>query len=372
MDTRVMSAMTDGSTTTGTTLPSDPRKVRWTWLDVLLDGKEPSVDALVELTSGLNLDPLAVRDAAEEWDLPKIDDFGHHLVIVFHGLEHQQVKTYEVDCFLTPVALVTVHAQRSPSIDALWEELVRIPSLTAGGTDELMARLADVLTRRLLLVVEAFDDQYLELIERALNADESLLEDLTAVRSDLATIKRVVNPQRETLDVLRSTSSQVISPAGRRRFADVFDVASRTTAGLDAARTSLAETLDAYRGAEARQATDVTKVLTVYAAIMLPLSLIAGFFGMNFTNLPWMNETWGWGVVTGMMAFIAVLSLGVFVALGWIQRPSGRKAGRTLGKGLIEAARAPVQVVGAMYEISTMPLRRDENSTNNAPDDGRL
>ncbi|MBT8251137.1 MAG: magnesium transporter CorA family protein [Acidimicrobiia bacterium] len=365
METRVMNALTDGQITTDTELPADKSRIRWTWLDVHLDNAASSLDALVELTSGLKLDPLAVRDAAEEWDLPKVDDFGHHLVIVLHGLEHQQVRTYEVDCFLTNRALVTVHSQRSPSIDALWEELVRIPGLSAGGADELLARLADVLTRRLLLVVEAFDEQYLDMIERALNADEKLLEDLTAVRSDLATIKRVVNPQRETLDVLRSSGSNVISSAGRRRFADVFDVASRTTAGLDAARTALAETLDAYRGAEARQATDVTKVLTVYAAIMLPLSLIAGFFGMNFTNLPWMNKPWGWGVVTGIMAFIAVLSLGVFVALGWIQRPSGRKAGRTLGKGLIEAARAPVQVVGAMYEISTMPLRREDSEHHN-------
>ena len=76
--------------------------------------------------------------------------------------------------------------------------------------------------------------------------------------------------------MLRHSTSDLVSDAGRRRFSDVFDVASRLAAGLDEARSALAETLDAYRGAEARQATEVTKVLTVYAAIMLPLSLIAG------------------------------------------------------------------------------------------------
>ena len=115
--------------------------------------------------------------------------------------------------------------------------------------------------------------------------------------------------------------------------------------------------VDAYRGAEAREATDVTKVLTIYAAIMLPLSLIAGFFGMNFANLPGVGSENGWIVVSAVMAVIAVVSLGIFVSLGWMRRPSGRRAGAVLGRGLVEAARAPAQIVGAAYEISTMPLR---------------
>jgi len=81
--------------------------------------------------------------------------------------------------------------------------------------------------------------------------------------------------------------STVMTDAGRRRFPGVFDVASRTAIGLGAARTALAEVLDVCRGAEARQATDITKVLAVYAAVMLPLSLIAGFFAMIFADLPW-------------------------------------------------------------------------------------
>ena len=131
----------------------------------------------------------------------------------------------------------------------------------------------------------------------------------------------------------------------------------RAAQGLETARAALAEILDAYRGAEARKATDVTMVLTVYAAIMLPLSLIAGFFGMNFADLPGVTSSWGWIAVTALMAGVAAVSLGVFVAAGWIRRPSGRSAGATLGRGLVEAAKAPAHLAGAVFEISTMPLR---------------
>ena len=221
----------------------------------------------------------------------------------------------------------------------------------------MLALLAEALTRRLLSVLDAFDERVEELSMRALQAHPDLLEDLTAVRSDLAAVRRVVHPQREVLDMLRHSTSDLLTDAGRRRLSDVFDVASRAAGGLDEARAALAETLDAYRGAEARQATEVTKVLTVYAAIMLPLSLVVGFFGMNFANLPLLGRSWGWVAVTAVMAVIALTSLGMFISLGWVRRPSGRRTGQTLGHGLIEATRAPVHLVGAVFEVSTMPLR---------------
>jgi hypothetical protein len=98
-------------------------------------------------------------------------------------------------------------------------------------------------------------------------------------------------------------------------------------------------------------------VLTVYAAIMLPLGFIAGFFGMNFSNLPWTGSDWGWIVVTLLMVIVAVVSLGMFISLGWVRRPSGRQAGRTIGQGLLEATKTPVHIVGAVFEMSAMPVR---------------
>jgi magnesium transporter len=327
----------------------------WTWFDVEMDPSEDS--ELQSVVATLDLDPIAVSDAVRDYDLPKVDDFGHHLLVVLHGLCEDRIATYEVDAFLTANTLVTVHIAPAPALDALWSNLQSSAPLAQGGPDQLLARLADVLTRRLLTVLDVFDARVDDLVDMALDAHPMLLGELTAVRTDLSTLRRVVQPQREALDILRHGASPLVTAPGRRRFSDVFDVANRAVQGLDNARSMLAEILDAYRGAEARRATDVTKVLTIYAAIMLPLTLVTGFFGMNFVDLPGLGESSGWIVVTVSMATIALVSLGVFVAMGWIKRPSGRRAGRALGIGLIEAARAPVHLGSAVYEISTMPLR---------------
>ena len=327
----------------------------WVWIDITA-GRD-DLDELADLAEQLGLDALAVRDAVEDIDLPKVDDFGSFLLVVLHALDDERIETYELDCFLSERRLITIHDQRSPSIDALWDGVQGRPELTSGGPDEALARLADVATRRLVCVLDVFDDRNEELIQLALRADPDFLPEIIAVRADLAALRRAVHPQREALDILRHSTSPLVSDAGHRRFSDVFDTASRASQGVDGARAALAETLDAYRGAEARQATEVTKVLTVYAAIMLPLSLVAGFFGMNFVDLPLLARPAGWIIVTGFMAFVAIVSVGVFVSLGWTRRLSGRTAGAVLGRGLAEAARAPAQLVGAVFEISTMPMR---------------
>ncbi len=341
-----------------------PAESGWVWIDIAAGPGD--MDELSDLAEQLGLDALAVRDAVEDVDLPKVDDFGSSMLVVLHALSEERIETYELDCFLSERRLVTIHEQRSPSIDALWEGVLGRPELASGGADEALARLADVATRRLVSVLDVFDDRNEELVELALQADMDFLREITAVRGDLAALRRAVHPQREVLDILRRSTSPLVSDAGRRRFSDVFDTALRASHGVDGARAALAETLDAYRGAEARQATEVTKVLTVYAAIMLPLSLVAGFFGMNFVDLPLLSSPAGWLIVTGFMAFIAIVSVGVFVSLGWTRRLSGRTAGAVLGRGLVEATRAPAQLVGAVFEISTMPMRSVAGSVTGA------
>lgn len=325
------------------------------WIDVIAGPDE--VPDLLALTDRVGLDRLAVRDAILDVDLPKVDDFGDHVLAVFHGLRDDEVGTYEVHCFLTGRGLVTIHDRPSPALDAVWSQLHHRPELDAMGPDFLLAMIADALTRRLMGVLEAFDARVEGLITRALAADGEVLEDLSAVRADIAGIRRTVHPQREALDVLRHSTSSLVDDVGRRKFSDVFDVANRAASGLDEARSALAEILDAYRGAEARVTSEVSKVLTVYAAIMLPLSLIAGFFGMNFADLPWTGARWGWLAATGIMFVVAAVSLGMFISLGWVRRPSGRRATRAIGRGLLEATRAPVHVVGAVLEATTYPIR---------------
>ena len=181
----------------------------WVWIDIAAGPNDH--DELADLAEQIGLDALSVRDAVEDVDLPKVDDFGTFLLVVLHVLGEERIETYELDCFLSERRLVTIHDQRSPSVEALWDGVRCRPELASGGADETLARLADVATRRLVCVLDVFDDRNEELIQLALRADADFLREITAVRADLAALRRAVHPQREALDILRHSTSPLVS-----------------------------------------------------------------------------------------------------------------------------------------------------------------
>lgn len=335
----------------------------WTWTDIDL-GTATDHDAFDDLIRHLGLDPLATSDAFHEHNLPKVNDFADHLLVVIHGVSDEFEPTYEIDCFVTANVLVTVRRHRSPSIEAFTSQLCRSPELAAGGPCEILARLSDVVCRRFLARLDQLDDQVDDLTAMALRADPDYLETLTMVREHAGDLRHVLRPQREVFDQLRRTPSTIVTDAGRRRFSDVFDIAQRSVRELDSARGSLSETLGAYQGAEARLATDVTKVLTVYAAVLLPLSLIAGIFGMNFVNIPGGQDPNGWWITVGLMAATAICSLGVFGAVGWIRIRRPRSLRHRLPSG---ASRIPVQLADGLFRSATTRAGRPSSNRSATP-----
>lgn len=338
----------------------------WHWIDALTSVGD--AEEFYRSIPGLDrLDELALNGALHEVDLPKFDDFGDHVLIVLHGLDRDDVEICEIDCFVSAGRLLTVHSEESAALDAVLEELRSGRAVLPAAPMDLVASIADVVSRRHMRVVDLFDERADELMIRALEADTRVLADVAAIRGDLSEIRRSILPQRETIDELRHTKSALMTDAARRRFADAFDVTMRTTAGLDSARTALSETMDAYRGSEARRATDVSRVLTIYAAIMLPLSLVVGFFGMNHQNLPLIRSQWGWLAASGIMVAITAVSLGIFASVGWISMPSSRRAAAKVGRGLTDAVIAPVHAVGSLLTVTSRPLRSQRRTSTKSP-----
>ena len=346
MKTRILRAMTDGVVVVEDVGDGALPGVRWEWIDVLVSDAD---DATAEdLSTSLGLDSLAFRDAMHDFDLPKVDDLGSQIVIVLHGLHPDRIAICSVSCFLSEKRLVTFRRQSSPSLDALHSALPGRSGEVVESAADLLAMMADTFGRRHLSILAAFEDRVEDLVDSALAADSEVIAQVTAIRKDLAVIARSARPQRETLDQLRVFRSPLISNAAKRRLSDAFDVSKRVVHEVEAARESLREILEGYRGAEAAKATDVTRVLTLFAALFLPITFITGFFGMNFPNLPFLSVARGWLLVTVLMLIITVLSIRVFISKGWMRRPMRLRP--TDVKGLNDAIRAPVQITDFTWQ----------------------
>lgn len=314
----------------------------WVWLDVVDDDPE----AIIELLDPFPLDPLAVEDVLDEVQLPKLEDFGDHLFLILHGLvaTGDRIRTAELDCFLGDGWLVTVHHKPLLGLDWVWEGAQRHREFIEGGTDLLLARIAEATGRRYVPLIDQLETHIDELSELAIDGDVSVLGGVQQLRRDESTIRRVLRPQRDALQQVRTVPIAMLDDEARRRFSDAYDQHNLVIESLLTARTLLADVLDTYRGASAEQAANVSKVLTVYAAIMLPLSLIAGIFGMNFREIPADDSSWGFVAVIILMVLIGLGSWFVFERVGFLTRRTLRV--RTVGRGLTSVALLPVKTVG--------------------------
>jgi magnesium transporter len=332
----------------------------WVWLDVT-GATEAEV---VAIGARFGFDHLSLQDVLDVSHLPKLDEFDDYLFLVLHGVvtgEQQRLETSELDLFIGPDYLVTFHPKPLESVDWVAEKagifnhlVIRSPALTA-------AAIAEAGSRRYLPLLDALDDGIEELEDLSFAGDPSTLSLTHALRRDVIVLRRIVGPQSEVLHQLSQTPSELLDDQTRRAFRDVYDNLFRVVRWLDASRALLSGVGETYRGAVAERTNEVMKILTVFSAILLPLALISGIWGMNFLNLPWARETWGFLTVIGIMMFIGVGLWLYFARLGFVGGPKLRDLPRSIGLGLVQIGTAPMR---AMAEALTGVDRSAEESSD--------
>jgi magnesium transporter len=310
----------------------------WTWIDVLLDDEQEVRD----LAGRFGWSDLAVEDAVADVHYPRVDLLDGYLFLVLHGLDEEEgrIVTSELDAFLGPTYLVTIHRRPSPSIEWLAGLVEANGAYAVDAPDLFLAVLAETIGRRYLPLLDSVDDRIEGLESMAIEGLANVPGDVQALRRDIIVLRRVAGPQREVLLSLGRPVTPVVSADAQLRFDSAYDHAYRFVEDLDTARSLLASVLDTYRSTVAERTNEVMKVLTVYTALLLPLTLIAGIYGMNFVRMPELHWRWGYFGVLALMVTIAVGQWIYFVRRGFIGK--GRPLRRKLGTGLASLARLPV------------------------------
>jgi magnesium transporter len=318
----------------------------WAWLDVT----SPERPYLDEIQTILNVDESGIEDVVDIELLPKIEDFGDHLLVILHALvaRGDRVDTAEMDVILTDRVVVTLHDEQLTSVDALWQ-VARSGRSTfvSGDPSWVLARLCELIGRRFLDVLVELDRRIEEVGDRALEADSNVLAEVQVLRREAATVRTMLRPQRHVLRALEVSQPSLVTPRAATTFGDAVDIHDQLVESLETSRSLLADVLDTYRGTAGEKLAEITTLLTVYAAIMLPLTLVVGFFGMNLPNLPLQDSSWGWVAVTAFMLVGSALSWTYFVSRGFVGTTSVRARGARIARGLAGAVRRPVRSQGS-------------------------
>lgn len=291
------------------------------WVDFV--GESPDVCEPI-LRDIFGFHPLAIDDALREEHVPKIDDWGEYLYIVLHVavLEMQdgvQVETHELDVFLGPNYLVTHHQQSINALDRVWELCQRDIRHLQSGADHLLYKLADELVADYMPVIDEMDEA-IDRIEDEIfdRPTPNTLERIFALKRAALRLRRILTPQREVLNKLARDDYTVIDAKDRAYFRDVYDHVVRMVDINEALRDLVGGALDTYLSVINNRMNEAMKVLAVITTLFMPISFLAGFFGMNFFGPIASLSVWSGKLMLALA--LSVMLLSPIAMYLWIRR----------------------------------------------------
>jgi magnesium transporter len=276
------------------------------------------------LTDVFHFHPLAVEDALSEIHHPKIETYDGYLYLILHGIDFQEKEhwfaTRDVDFFLGPNYLVTVHGGLSRSIDGLKTVCDKHSRVLAEGPAALMHRIIDSMVDNYRPEIEELEKHMNELEDQAiLGQGSDLVRDILALKRDLASLRRVLIPQRDAVGRLGRREFAAIGDELTYRFRDVYDHLVRLSDEATLLQDRVTGILEAHLSTISNRLNLVMKVLTVMSTIFLPLTVLTGMWGMNvpLPMFPGGAAVQFWWV-TGGMVVIAAVMLALFRRNHWI------------------------------------------------------
>jgi len=289
------------------------------WLDVA--GVTEEDTALLE--QGLRLHHLAVEDcASSQIHPPKIDDFGDYLFIVVHGVNYavdsEVVETAELAVFLGEHFVISSHNFPLYCVSEV-ERMINADSLLMKrGADFLAHTLVDTLIDNVLPTIDRMSDVAEEIEEGVIRQPRPVtLDGIMKLKRSTLKIHRVMAPQREVLNRLSRGEFPLIKQEALIFYRDIYDHIARVEdlnqTILDRSDNALAT----YLSAVANRQNETMRVLSVVATIFLPLTLLAGIYGMNFDYMPELHWRWGYFIVLGIILLVMSVVTWRFWASGW-------------------------------------------------------
>ncbi len=299
------------------------------WIDVLGLGNQATWDAL---SSVFNLHRLLVEDVVNVPQRPKVEHYQDQLLIiavmVILNAERTGFSKEQVSLVLGKNYLLTV--QEEPEEDCFHGVRQRIEIdrgiIRKQGADYLAYCLLDAIVDGFFPVLEYYGELIEELEDEVMiKPDRSTLSKIHNVRRELLTIRRAIWPQRDAINSLIRDGSDLISSDVQVYLRDCYDHTVQVMDMVETYRELATGLMDVYLSSVSNKMNEIMKLLTVVSAIFIPLTFIAGVYGMNFSheksplNMPELNWYWGYPFCLALMATIASTLVFFFWKRGWFK-----------------------------------------------------
>lgn len=297
----------------------DEKKVNW--INVI--GLH-NVDLIHKVGERFQLHPLLLEDVLHVDQRPKAEDFGDYIFFTIK-MFHQNVKedelNYEHISFVLGKNTVFCFQEKSGDLFDLIRERLRnaYGRIRHRKADYIFYRFIDTVVDQYYLVIDRLAERIEKLEDEVMdNPTTKTLNQLQAVRKELIFLRRSIHPLRESINTILKSESKLLQKDTERFFSDVYDHTIQIVESLETYRDLLSGIMDLYMNTASNRMNEIMKVLTIMSTIFIPLTFIAGIYGMNFQYMPELEYKWAYPVAMGVMVLVAIFMLIFFKRKKWL------------------------------------------------------
>ncbi|QNJ98704.1 magnesium/cobalt transporter CorA [Constantimarinum furrinae] len=271
-----------------------------------------------------NLHPLIQEDIVTTNQRPKIDEYEDYLFLVFKMLHYNEDGEFvneHVSMVLGSDYVVTFQEADGDVFDGVRERLQNAKGrIRSAGADYLMFALLDAVVDNYFSVIETLSEK-IEVLEDQLfddNIKDDITQDIQELKKEILRIRRAILPLREVINRLEKIDSKLIDERTHNYIRDLYDHIIQVSESVDIYREMIWGLMDMYMTTISNKMNEVMKVLTIMASIFIPLTFMAGIYGMNFDYIPELQYKYGYFVLWGLMILVFLGMLYYFKRKKWL------------------------------------------------------
>ena len=287
----------------------------WYWIDF----DQPNEEEFGLLESFFHFHPLAIEDCLHRQQRPKVDYYDQYHFFVFHSLNEKSLEAEELNLFIGKNFMVTFHHSPIPELEVVRENLRHDSLIWERGTIYTMYKILDAIVDSYFPIVYKIED-HLNSIEDQLTFDMKhfSMDIVFDLRSDLLWLRRTILPMRDLISRVLASEKFDIQRQERAYYADISDHLVKLTEIVESNRELTADIRDSYMAMNSNRMNRIMMILTIISSIFIPLTFIAGLYGMNFEYMPELEMRYGYFITIGFMAIVGISMFAWFKYKGWL------------------------------------------------------
>ena len=292
-----------------------------TWINI--DGIH-EVEIVEKLGKCYGIHPLALEDIVNTEHRPKMEDFGEYVFVIvkmlYYDEKESEIKAEQVSFVLGSNFVISFQEMEGDVFNTIRKRIEdKNRRIRKWGADYLLYALLDVIVDNYFIILEKLGEQ-MECLEEELltNPTNETLHVIHNLKREMAFLRKSVWPLREVISSLERSESSLIHKSTSLYLRDVYDHTIQVIDTIEAYKDILSGMLDIYLSSISNSMNAVMKVLTIIATIFIPLTFIAGIYGMNFKYMPELEWHWGYFTVWFIMVCIGALMIIYFKRRMWL------------------------------------------------------